>query len=111
LRSRPSGGSVSAGCARSAPDLLLRRLVGAPVITVTSAANLIGRSFVHTNEAVARLVEAGILQQVTVGRRNRGFEAPDIIAAFADLERQPASPEGDTRTSEPVRSVPRRRQP
>jgi hypothetical protein len=82
--------------------------VGAPVISVSSAANLIGRSFVHTNEAVARLVEVGILKQVTVGRRNRAFEAPDIIAAFTDLERQLASPEGDTRTSKPVRRVPRR---
>ena len=96
---------------RSATDLLLRRLVGAPVITVNSAANLIARSFVRTNEAVARLVEAGILQQVTVGRRNRGFEAPDIIAAFTGLDRQLASPEGDTRTSEPARRVSRRRHP
>ena len=95
--------------ARSAADLLLRLLVGAPVVTVNSAANLIGRSFVHTNEAVARLVEADILRQVTVGRRNRAFEAPAIIAAFTDLERQLASPEGDTLTSEPVRRVPRRR--
>ena len=95
--------------ARSAADLLLRLLVGAPVVTVNSAANLIGRSFVHTNEAVARLVEAGILRQVTVGRRNRAFEAPDIIAAFTDLERQLASPEGYTLTSEPARRVPRRR--
>ena len=94
--------------ARSSADLLLRLLVGAPVISVSSAANLIDRSFVHTNEAVGRLAEAGILRQVTVGRRNRAFEAPDIIAAFTDLERQLASPEGDTRTSEPVRRVPRR---
>ena len=94
--------------ARSSADLLLRLLVGAPVISVNSAADLIGRSFVRTNEAIARLVEAGILKQVTVGRRNRAFEASAIIAAFADLERQLASPEGDTLTSEPVRHVPRR---
>jgi hypothetical protein len=88
--------------ARSAADLLLRALVGAPVVTVNSAADLIGRSFVQTNQAVARLVEEGILQQVTVGRRNRAFEAPDVIDAFADLERQLASPVGDTRVSEPA---------
>ena len=69
---------------------------------------MISRSFIQTNEAISRLVEAGILKQVTVGRRNRAFEAPDIIAAFTDLERQLASPEGDTLTSEPVRRVPRR---
>ena len=31
------------------------------------------------------LVEAGILKQVTVGRRNRAFEAPELIEAFAAL--------------------------
>jgi len=77
---------------------------------VNSAADLIGRTFVQTNQAVARLVEAGILHQVTVGRRNRAFEAPDIIDAFTDLERQLGSPAGDTRTSDPVRRVPARRQ-
>jgi len=95
--------------ARSAADLLLRALVGAPVVTVNSAAELIGRSFVQTNEAVARLVEEGILQQVTVGRRNRAFEAPDVIDAFTDLERQLASPGGNTRISAPTRQVPRGR--
>jgi Fic family protein len=91
--------------AHSASDLLLRVLVGAPVITVNNATEMIGRSFVQTNEAVARLVEVGILRQVTVGRRNRAFEAPDIIDAFTDLERQLASPEGDIRTSRPTRRV------
>ena len=59
---------------------------------------------------ITRLVDAGILRQVKIGRRNRAFEAPDIIDAFADLERQLASPAADTRTSEPARRVPRRRQ-
>jgi len=95
--------------ARSAADLLLGVLVGAPVVTVSSASEMVGRSFIQTNEAIQRLVDAGILKQVTVGRRNRAFEAPEIIAAFTALERQLASPEGDTRTSEPVRTVPRRK--
>ncbi len=97
--------------ANSATDVLLRALIGAPVLTVNSASELIQRSFVQANEAVMRLAEAGILRQVTVGRRNRAFEAPDVISAFTDLERQLASPGGDTRTSDPVRRVPRRRQP
>ena len=82
---------------RSAADLLLRRLLGAPVVTVNSAANQIARSFVQTNEAITRLVHAGILQQVSVGRRNRAFEAPEIIEAFTALERRLGSPEGNTR--------------
>jgi Fic family protein len=89
----------------SAADLLLGALVGAPVVTVNSAAGLIGRTYPAANNAVTHLVEAGVLRQVNIGRRNRAYEAPEIINAFTDLERQLASPEGDTRTSTPVRRV------
>lgn len=93
----------------SATDLLLRALPGAPILTVKAAAELIGRSFPQVNNAMARLVEADVLSQMTVGRRNRAFEAKEIINAFTDLERQLASPAGDTRTSEPSRPVSPRR--
>ena len=92
----------------SAADLLLGALPGAPLLTATTASDLVGRSFQATSQAIDRLVEAGILRQVTVGRRNRAFEAPELIEAFTALERQFASPEGDTLVSEPIRSVPRR---
>jgi Fic family protein len=95
--------------ANSATDRLLRTLPGAPLITVNSAAALIGRSFTAVNDAIARLLAASIVSQTNVGRRNRAFEAPAVIEAFTDLERQLASPEGNTRTSEPARRVPRRR--
>jgi len=95
--------------ANSGTDRLLRSLPGAPILTVDSAAALIGRTFKPAADAIERLVDAGILRQVTIGRRNRAFEAPEVIAAFTDLERQLASPEANTRTSKPVRSVPRRR--
>ena len=78
----------------SSTDLLLKSLVGAPVLTVGSAADLIGRSFPQTSDAIERLVTAEALSQVKVGRRNRVFEAPAIINAFTDLERQLASPAG-----------------
>ena len=94
--------------ANSAADLLLRKLPGAPILTVQSATELIGRSSQATNEAITRLTEAKVLSQTTVGRRNRGFEAPEVIRAFTDLERQLASPSGDTRTAPPTRRVPRR---
>ena len=93
----------------SASDLLLEALPGAPVLTVQSAAALIGRSGQATNEAVARLLDAGVLAQTTVGKRNRAFETPELIDAFTALERQLASPEADTRTSKPSRRVPRAR--
>jgi Fic family protein len=94
----------------SAADLLIAVLPGAPIITVASAAELIARTYQATNEGIERLRAAGVLTQVRVGRRNRAFEARDVIDAFTDLERQLASPEGDTRSSEPSRTVPRRRQ-
>ncbi len=87
--------------ANSATDLLIHALPGAPVVTVASAAALIGRTFKPANDAITRLVSAGILQQVNVGRRNRAFEAPDVIEAFTALERQLASPGGDTTTFQP----------
>jgi Fic family protein len=95
--------------ANSAVDLLINALPGAPVLTVRSAAALIGRSEQAVNEAIPRLVDAGVVTQSTIGRRNRAFEAPDLISAFNDLERRLASPDGDTLHSPPERRVPRRR--
>ena len=89
----------------SSTDLLLQKLVGAPVLTVKSASMLTGKTLVATNNAINQLVGAGILHQVGVGGRNRMYESPEIIEAFSDLERQLASPEGDTRTSIPTRHV------
>jgi hypothetical protein len=48
---------------------------------------LIGRTFKPPADAVERLVDAGILRQVTVVRRNRALEAPEVICSFTDLER------------------------
>ena len=92
--------------ARSAADLLIEALPGAPIVTVKGAAELVGRTYQATNEAIDRLVEAKILKQVNVGRRNRAFEAPELIRTFAELERQLASQTGDTRSAPPVRRVP-----
>ncbi len=95
----------------SAVDLLIRALPGAPVITVNAGAELIHRSFEATNLAIARLVKAKVLTQVRLGRRNRAFEAPELIRQFTYLERMLASPTGDTRSSEPSRRVPARASP
>ncbi|RMI33990.1 Fic family protein [Nocardia stercoris] len=92
----------------SALDLLLHKLFGAPILTVGTAAQLVDRSFPAVSAAVDRLVAAGILRQVTVGRRNRAFESLEVIAACTALERRLASPAGDTRYSPPARPVPRR---
>ncbi len=94
--------------ADSSASRLIDALPGAPVVTVDSAARLIGRSFQATNQAIARLVDSNILRQTNLGRRNRAFEAPDITRVFTDLERRLASPAGNTRVAPPNRQVPRR---
>ncbi|MCK9250063.1 MAG: Fic family protein [Solirubrobacteraceae bacterium] len=109
-------GEIQAGWRRSLDDVrsdsAARRLVdalpGAPVITVQTAAALIGRSVEAANNGVALLLRRGILRQITVGRRNRAFEAPELIEAFTVLERRLASPAGDTVASPPARPVPPR---
>jgi len=98
-------GRVRAG---SAVDLLLRALPGMPLFTVPGAAALMDRSYIVTNEAIARLLQAGVVRQVSMGRRNRAFEAREIVAAFTDLERRLASPVGDTLLAAPERTVPAR---
>lgn len=98
-------GSVRRG---SAADLLINALPGAPIVTVNGAAELIGRSFQATNQAISRLAEVEILKQVNVSRRNRAFEAPELIRQFTDLERRLATPTGNTKSSGPSRRVPRR---
>ena len=92
----------------SAVSLLIDALPAAPVLTTSTAAELVGRSFQATSLAMERLVEAGVLVQVSIGRRNRAFEAHELVDAFTAFERRLASPDGDTRTSTPVRRVPRR---
>ena len=87
-------------------NLLVSVLPSAPVLTATTASEVVGRSFPATSMAIERLVAAGVLVQVSVGRRNRAYEAPELIDAFTAFERRLASPEGDTRASAPARRVP-----
>ena len=92
----------------SAASRLIEALPSAPILTVATAAQLTGRSFQATNQAVQQLLNAGVLAQVNLDRRSRAFEAPELIELFAALERRLSSPAGDTLTSAPFRPVPRR---
>ena len=94
--------------ANSAADLLVSALPALPVFSVTTAAAHIGRSFPVTAEAVERLRAANVVKQVTLGRRNRAFEAVGLFEAFTGFERVLASPDADTHLSPPARPVPAR---
>ena len=99
---------VGATRRNSARDRILFALPGAPVLTVAAAVHLTGRSHQAVTLAMAQLLRAGIVRQTTAGRRNRAFEAPEVIAAFTDLERRLARPRGDTRAARPIGPVPAR---
>jgi Fic family protein len=73
--------------ANSAADLLVNALPSLPVFSVSTAAAHIGRTFQATSDAVERLRGAGVVQQVTIGRRNRTFEAVGLFEAFTGFER------------------------
>ena len=92
--------------AGSSTDSLLRGLVGMPVLTVKTAMKMTNTSHQQTSAAVSALLDAGILRKLTTSLRNTSFEAPEIIAEFTELERQLASPMGDTKLSAPSRLVP-----
>ncbi len=94
--------------ANSTAELLLAALPSLPVFTVTTAAAHLGRTFQATSDAVGRLRAADVIRQVTLGRRNRAFEAVGLFEAFTGFERSLASPDADTRISPPERPVPRR---
>jgi Fic family protein len=90
----------------SATDLLIDALPALPVFTAKTAAEHLGRSRVAVNEAIGRLEGAGVIRKITLGRRNRAFEAVGLFEAFTGFERVLASPEANTYTSPPVRDVP-----
>ena len=92
----------------STANLIIDALPAIPVLTIGAASEFVGRSFTAAGAAIERLESAGVLVQVNVGRRNRAYEAPELIDAFTSFERRLASAEGDTRASPPARRVPRR---
>lgn len=90
----------------SATDLLIDALPALPVFTAKTAAEHLGRSRVAVNEAIARLEASGVIRKITLGRRNRAFEAVGLFEAFTGFERVLASPDANTYSSPPVRAVP-----
>lgn len=90
----------------SSVDLLIEALPRTVILTVNGAAKIIDRSFTAANAAIEELVQAKVLKQVSMGKRNRAFESHEVIAAFTQLERRLASPAGDTHVAPPVRPVP-----
>jgi Fic family protein len=92
----------------STVNLLIDALPGVPIVSVYTAAEATGRGIEASRLAIDLLIKNGILKQTTEGKRNRTFEAEEIIKAFTAFERSLATASGDTRAETPARPVPRR---
>ena len=94
--------------ADSAAAALLAQLPRLPVFTINTASEMLQRSWDAVNQAVLRLEQAGVVRQVTIGRRNRAYEVVGLFEAMIAYERILASPAADTAVAAPVRPVPER---
>jgi Fic family protein len=54
-------------------------LIGRPLVTPTSASKMYGVSYQAANSAISRLLEAGILRELTGGNYARVFAANDVL--------------------------------
>ncbi|MBI5488202.1 MAG: Fic family protein [Deltaproteobacteria bacterium] len=94
--------------AHSSAEALIVRLPAHPIVTVASAQTILGRSKQAVNEAVRALADAGILRPVTLARRNRAWEAPELFDLIDDVERELATPDDPGAAHRPAPSTPRR---
>lgn len=93
--------------ARSGVEKLISGLAGHPVLSVRTAREVTGASFQATNQAIARLENAGVLRPVRGDwRRNRLWESPEILSLLDEFEANAAVP---TRAGERSRPAPRPR--
>lgn len=83
-------------------------IVALPIFTVKTLAAHCGRSVAAVNDFVTTLEAAGCIKEAKQGKRNRVFEAPDVINEFNILERKLASPAGNIQAAAPARPVPKR---
>jgi Fic family protein len=96
----------------SSAEALIVELPAHPIVTVATAQKFLGRSKQAVNEAIAVLAEKGVLHPITLAKRNRAWEAPDLFDLVNDVERELATPDDSDAPSRPTprpRTTPRRR--
>ena len=88
---------------RDAPALLAAPLLTcssssdpapAPVLTVETAAAVTKRSVQAANVALAALEKAAVVKTTSAAKRNRLFEAPELLLLVSAFERDLASSKG-----------------
>jgi Fic family protein len=68
---------------------VLDGLPDAPAFRATELSRRIGRTWRATQDAIDELVAVGIVRQVSAGRGNRLYEAPEMLALLDGLEHDP----------------------
>lgn len=76
----------------SAAERIIQLLPAHPVLNTDSAQSLVGGSTVSVRNALNELTDAQVLKQVSVGRRNRVWEASELLHLVDDFEWTLASP-------------------
>lgn len=83
---------------------LIQALPAQPILRMSHAIALTGARSSAAHKAVNDLEAAGVLKQITVGRRNRAWEAVGLLGLVDDFERELATPTSDSR--QPARPAP-----
>ena len=89
--------------ASSAADKLISLLPAYPIVDLSLARRVLKVSDPAAWGALQRLEGAGVLHQITLGRRNRAYEAVGLFEVVDRFERELATPPGQKR---PVRRAP-----
>lgn len=64
---------------RGSPIEVAEVLIGYPIIDVPTVRQLIGKTFQAANQTVAKLIDHGLLQEITGRRQDRLFVAPEVF--------------------------------
>ena len=71
----------------SGPRRLIELLPSQPIVDVKTAAGLLGGSPERSRQALARLEQAGVVRQTSVGKRNRAWESVGLFDLLDRFER------------------------
>jgi Fic family protein len=77
--------------ARAGATRVMENLLEQPIVSRSSASELLGTTPANAQLAIDRLVDAGILSQLGAGKRNRIWQATDVVNAlerFAERSRR-----------------------
>lgn len=83
---------------------LIEVLPAQPILRIGDVIALTGAKSSAAHDAVSQLQAAGVLKQISAGRRNRAFEAVGLLNLIDELEHRLAVPEPDGRR--PIRPAP-----